>query len=60
MSALLAQMEFPKVTISEWKYFRTFSGFTEGQLWFVPTDVANEGVEVVIPKLVLGLRFYIF
>ena len=62
MSALLLQIEFPKVTLPNRKYLRTFSFFTEGQLWFVPTDVDSEafGLETVLPKVVVGLRLYIF
>jgi hypothetical protein len=62
LSALLFQLEFPKVTIPKRTRLRTFSLFTEGQLWFVPTDVdAKEaGIETVIPHVILGLRMYIF
>jgi len=62
MSALLLQFELPKVTIPKRKYLRTFSMFTEGQLWFVPTDVDAEklGIETVIPHIIMGLRLYIF
>jgi hypothetical protein len=62
MSALLAQLEFPKVTIPKRKSLRTFSFFTEGQLWFVPTDVDAEAnnVQTVIPHVIMGLRMYIF
>jgi len=62
MSALLLQLEFPKVTIPKRKKLRTFSLFTEGQLWFVPTDVdaSKMGIEVVIPHVIMGLRVYIF
>jgi len=62
MSALITQIEFPKVTIPKRTNFRTFSMFTEGQLWFVPTDVdaAEYNIETVIPKVILGLRMYIF
>jgi len=62
MSALLAQIEFPKVTIPKRTFLRTFSFFTEGQLWFVPTDVnakANN-IQTVIPHIIVGLRMYIF
>ena len=62
MSALLIQIEFPKVSIPKRKNFRTFSLFTEGQLWFVPTDVdasAND-IPVVVPHIIMGLRLYIF
>jgi hypothetical protein len=62
LSALLLQIEFPKVSIPKRKNFRTFSLFTEGQLWFVPTDVEAKkmGIKVVIPHVIMGLRLYIF
>jgi hypothetical protein len=64
LSAMLVQIEFPKVTIPKRKNLRTFSLFTEGQLWFVPTDV-NVGataqvIKTLIPHIVVGLRMYIF
>jgi hypothetical protein len=62
MSALVAQIEFPKVTIPRRTNLRTFSFFTEGQLWFVPTDVDAKahGIKIIIPHIILGLRMYIF
>ena len=62
MSALLVQLEFPKVSIPKKKKLRTFSLFTEGQLWFVPTDVDAEknNIPVVVPHVIMGLRLYIF
>jgi hypothetical protein len=62
MSALVAQIEFPRVTIPKRKNFRTFSMFTEGQLWFVPTDVNAKalGIDIIIPHIIVGLRLYIF
>jgi len=62
MNALLLQLEFPKVTIPKRKNLRTFSLFTEGQLWFVPTDADAEklGISVVIPHIIMGLRMYVF
>jgi hypothetical protein len=62
MSALLFQVEFPKATIPDWKYFRTYSLFTEFALWFAPADVDVEalGIDVVLPKLSIGLRIYVF
>jgi len=64
LSALLLQVEFPKVTIPERSFLRTFSLFTEGQLWFIPTDVdtSDRGDEIptVMPKIIMGLRLYVF
>jgi len=62
MSAIIAQLEFPKVTIPKRSFLRTFSLFTEGQLWFVPTDVnasANK-LKTVFPHAIIGVRMYIF
>jgi hypothetical protein len=62
LAAVLGQIEFPKVTIHKRSFLRTFSFFTEGQFWFVPTDVDadSQGIKTVIPHIVLGLRVYIF
>jgi hypothetical protein len=62
MSAMIAQLEFPKVTIPKRTFLRTFSFFTEGQLWFVPTDVNAEAnkIKTVMPHVIVGLRMYIF
>jgi hypothetical protein len=62
MSAVLVQMEFPKVIIPKREYLRTFSLFSEFQLWFVPTDADADklGIPVVIPHITMGLRLYVF
>jgi hypothetical protein len=62
MNALIMQLEFPRVTFPKQKLFRTFSLFSEGQLWFVPIDAdaaANGGIPI-IPHVIMGLRVYIF
>jgi hypothetical protein len=62
MSALIGQIEFPRMTFGKRKTFRTFSLFTEGQLWFVPTDVdtSKTGLSTVIPHVIIGVRVYVF
>jgi len=62
MSALLLQVEFPRVTLPKREFLRTFSLFWEGQLWFVPTDVEvdKSGAATIIPHIILGARLYIF
>jgi len=62
LSALVAQLQFPRVSLSDRTNFRTFSLFTEGQLWFVPTDMdaAQLGIETIIPSVIMGVRMYIF
>jgi hypothetical protein len=67
MSALLFQLEFPKVTMPKRRYLRTFSGFTEFQCWFRSTDVPKstvarpeDEIKKVILHIALGVRMYIF
>ncbi|MGP1576566.1 MAG: Ig-like domain-containing protein [Treponema sp.] len=68
LSAMLAQIEFPRVKLpkKKVKYCNTFAFYTEGQLWFIPTDVSNKGSNVkagiksIIPRISFGLRLSIF
>ncbi|MDR0643428.1 MAG: hypothetical protein LBG05_00740 [Treponema sp.] len=62
MSAMIMQLEFPKITIPKIKRFRTFAFYTEFQLWFTPTDVDTSVVSVptTIFHITGGLRFNIF
>ena len=56
IAAVVAQLEFPKVTIKEWSFLRTYSFYTEAQFWSVSSDVQSG----VVPRLSLGLRFGLF
>lgn len=62
LSALLAQIEFPRVTLKKAKCFRTFSLYTEFQLWFIPTDVSvsTGSVKNMIFQFSEGIRINIF
>lgn len=61
LSALLAQLEFPRVTFAKQKMFRTFSVYTEGQLWFIPTDVSSDvDIDNLVPQISVGLRVNVF
>lgn len=69
LAAMLAQIEFPRVTLpkKQVKYFRSFAFYTEGQLWFIPTDV-SEGtittrqskINAVLPHISVGIRLDVF
>lgn len=69
LAAMLAQIEFPRVKLpkKQVKYCRSFAFYTEGQLWFIPTDV-NEGrittstskINAVLPHLSFGIRLDVF
>ncbi|WP_191015325.1 Ig-like domain-containing protein [Treponema zioleckii] len=61
LSALLCQLEFPRVTRDKKaSMFRTFSMYTEGQFWFIPSDVASDSIKTLVPQISVGLRAYVF
>lgn len=62
LSAVLTQIEFPRVTIPKRTTFKTFSAYTELQLWFIPTDVNSTEVNInsVIPHITGGVRLNVF
>ena len=60
LSAVLAQLEFPRVHISEVKMFSTFSMYYEFSYWFIPSDVAGDNINNKIPQGSLGLRVNVF
>ena len=62
MTAVVMQIEFPRITIPEHKYFKTFSMFMEGQSWYVPTDsdASKNNISWTIPCIIFGIRTYIF
>lgn len=61
LSALVGQLEFPKVKLQNVKAFSSFSIYTEGSLWFIPTDVtATVKIKNMIPQVALGVRTNIF
>ncbi|MBR1537556.1 MAG: hypothetical protein IJ630_11525, partial [Treponema sp.] len=63
LSAGLLQIEFPRVTFAKQKMFRTIAFYTEGQLWFIPSDVSgSETAEVksIVPQISFGLRVNVF
>ena len=61
LSAVLGQLEFPKVKIPNVKMFSTFSLYTEVSMWFIPTDVSSEvKIKNLIPQVALGIRTNIF
>lgn len=61
LSALLGQIEFPRVSLPQLKMFSTFSLYTEGSLWFIPTDVSSTvSIKNIIPQISAGIRVNIF
>ncbi len=61
LSALLAQLEFPRISFAKQKMFRTVAVYTEGQLWFIPTDVQSTvDIASIVPQISIGLRVNVF
>ncbi len=63
LSALLAQVEFPKITLKNMKMFSTFSLYSEISLWFIPTDVASSStvqIENLKWQFSEGIRVNVF
>lgn len=61
LSAILAQLEFPRMTFEQLKKFRTMSFYTEFQLWFIPTDISEaDGVKNIVPQVGVGIRLNVF
>lgn len=62
LSAILAQIEFPRVTFRKAKAFRTLALYSEFQLWFIPSDVSGGTVDIknMVFQFSEGLRINIF
>lgn len=56
LSAIIFQLEFPRVRIKSWDAFNAFSFYTEPEIWFVPSDV-DPKIEF---KLTFGFRIGLF
>ena len=60
LSSVVGQIEFPKVKLQNVKAFSTFSLYTEGSLWFIPTDVSGNNIRSLVPQVSIGFRTNIF
>ena len=61
LSAVIGQIEFPKIKLQNVKAFSSFSLYTEGSVWFIPTDVSSTvKIKNIIPQIGIGLRTNIF
>ena len=62
LSAILAQLEFPKVKFPNMKCFSSLSLYTEFSLWFIPTDVSSTTVDInnIVPQIAEGIRLSVF
>lgn len=56
LAGMVAQLEFPRVTLASMPVFNTFGFYTEGQLWFISSDV-EAGTAF---RLGFGLRMNVF
>ena len=56
LAGMVAQLEFPVITLQDLAVFNTYSLYTEYQLWFISSDV-QAGVS---GRLAFGLRLNVF
>ncbi|MCQ2591414.1 MAG: Ig-like domain-containing protein [Treponema sp.] len=61
LSAVVGQLEFPRVQLHGRTTFSAFSFYTEGSLWFIPTDVQGSvDIKNLVPQIAIGVRANIF
>lgn len=61
LSAMLAQLEFPRIELQNIKMFSTFAFYTEASLWFIPTDVAStKEIQNKVFQIGVGFRTNVF
>jgi hypothetical protein len=56
IAGMVAQLELPIVTFEGLSMFNTLSFYTEGQLWFISSDVEAG----IVPRISFGLRANVF
>lgn len=56
LGGIVGQLEFPKVTFEDNEYLQYVSLYTEGQLWFIPSDT-DPSIE---PQIGFGVRVGMF
>ncbi len=60
LSAVIAQIEFPRMSFPKWKRFKVLSAYTEFQLWLIPTDTTGIDVNRFVFQYSFGLRTNVF
>lgn len=60
LSAALVQIEFPRITIPNAKLFKTWSLYTEPQVWFIPSDIASDDAKKEVFTVSFGIRTSVF
>ena len=60
LSAVITQIEFPRMHFPKWKAFKTLSAYTEFQLWFIPSDTTGVSIDRVVFQYSFGVRANVF
>lgn len=60
LSAVISQIEFPRMHFEKWKCFKTLSAYTEFQLWFIPSDTTGVSIDRAVFQTSFGLRANVF
>lgn len=60
LTAALMQIEFPRMTFADNKYFKTWAVYVEPSLWFIPSDVVSAKIQTLVPTFAIGFRTSVF
>ena len=60
LSAVLMQIEFPRITVPNLTRFRTWSMYVEPQLWFIPSDIGGKEAKKYVYTTSVGIRTCVF
>lgn len=56
LSAIIAQLEFPRIMVPDRSMFNAYSVYVEPQVWFVPSDIRPD----IAIRLTFGARMQLF
>ncbi len=60
LTAALMQIEFPRMTFADNRYFKTWAVYWEPSLWFIPSDVVSDKIQTLVPTFSVGFRTSLF
>lgn len=62
LSAMIAQIELPRMTFKKFKFAKNISLYTEFQWWFIPSDVTGGSVDIknMVFQFSEGVRISVF
>ncbi|GAB6089052.1 Ig-like domain-containing protein [Spirochaeta dissipatitropha] len=56
LSAIVGQLEFPRIQLNHLTFFNAYAFYVEPQVWFIPSDASPD----IVPRLSFGARVQLF